>query len=684
MGFELYRHLGLRIDVGTTLDISRDSASAFITVPPSRPTRRGGAQVRSTSVPPQCFSLHNSKYCGGSSGSGYGNHRMSTLVTISGQHVVDAGDFDKVLDQYFGSTDEFRYINSFFGCQSWAGHPKPRYRIAYTCRSLLESAEARACNQDYKPQPLCASACNSYVGEWSALTSDTDMCANTTLAESNRQSLGESCESWPYDGKAGECVSNIESEAEICGFSTGQLGADKQDTEEIHRMCEYCKATKRSLCCRLSLVDERCSRLPTATSQALYLALMGIMGLLLSLIFTLVAWYLCQRNRADCDAKSQIFGCQATSKRAMLWRDFEAGSAYNSTTDTNTNVQAGAPLRSTSLALIKGWGRLWCSFVPPSLSSSANSFNQHNDSGSADSPSDACSRAALDIGGYSMYSQDLNPKLGHGAIVSLGARLLSRVDNVYTLATGLILRSDKQATRNIRNNSDKNDGTTPNEAAAAAAASVSIFTSADCSVRRTSDQKLILTTHLPKIQTYGLTMANFDSKVSAHKSNLTDSETVDKYNTFRSAIGTGSESDDNVIVRDMTIRKRDESLRGCPEVAQAIIADVEIDRGNTRGPKRESEKKVPSVALDTIYSDAESIDSDMFTVLYPHSSVEGDELTIKPGEKIRLLRLFSDGWTFVQRTDDGGVGAVPAVCLDTDPGAIMEYARIMDKLAMGK
>ncbi|KAI7825576.1 hypothetical protein BX661DRAFT_40039 [Kickxella alabastrina] len=129
------------------------------------------------------------------------NHRMSTLVTISGQHVVDAGDFDKVLDQYFGSTDEFRYINSFFGCQSWAGHPKPRYRIAYTCRSLLESAEARACNQDYKPQPLCASACNSYVGEWSALTSDTDMCANTTLAESNRQSLERAASRGPTMAK---------------------------------------------------------------------------------------------------------------------------------------------------------------------------------------------------------------------------------------------------------------------------------------------------------------------------------------------------------------------------------------------------------------------------------------------------------------------------------------------------
>ncbi|KAJ1899990.1 hypothetical protein LPJ66_001763 [Kickxella alabastrina] len=681
MGFELYRHLGLQIDVGTGLDTSRDRASAFITVPPSRITRRSGAQVRSTSVPPQCFSLHNSKYCGGSSGSGYGDHRMSTLVTISGQHVVDAGDFDKVLDQYFGSPDELRYINSFFGCQSWAGQPKPRYRIAYTCRSILESAEARACNQDYKPQPLCASACNSYVGEWSALTSDTDMCTNTTLTESNRQSLAESCESWPYDGKDGECVSNIKSETEICGFSTGQLGADKQDTEEIHRMCEYCKATDRSRCCRLSLVDERCSRLPTATNQALYLALMGIMGLLLSLIFTLVVWYLCQRNRANCDAKSQIFGSQATSKSATLWRDFEAGSAYNSTINTNTNVQAGAPLRSTSLALIKGWGRLWCSFVPPSPSSSTNSFNQHNDPGSADSPSGACSRAALDIGVYSVYSQDLNPKLGHGAMVPLGAKLLSRVDNVYTLAIGLILRSDKQATRNIRNNRDKNDGTTPNEAAAAAA---SIFTAADCSVSRTSDQTLILTTHLPKIQIYGLTMANFDSKVSAHKSNLTDSETVDKYNTFRSAIGTDSESDDNVIARDMTIRKRDQSLRGCPEVAQAIITDVEIDRGNTCGPKRESEKKVPSVALHAIYSDAESIDSDLFTVLYPYSSVEGDELTIKPGEKIRLLRLFSDGWTFVQRTDDGRVGAVPAVCLDTDPGAIVEYASMMDELAMRK
>ncbi|KAJ2122068.1 hypothetical protein IW147_003767 [Coemansia sp. RSA 720] len=57
-------------------------------------------------------------------------------------------------------------------------------------------------------------------------------------------------------------------------------------------------------------------------------------------------------------------------------------------------------------------------------------------------------------------------------------------------------------------------------------------------------------------------------------------------------------------------------------------------------------------------------DSDIFEVLYPYSPVESDELAITPGEKIRVLRVFSDGWAFVQRVDDGKIGAIPAVCLD--------------------
>ncbi|KAJ2633122.1 hypothetical protein H4R22_000701 [Coemansia sp. RSA 1290] len=65
--------------------------------------------------------------------------------------------------------------------------------------------------------------------------------------------------------------------------------------------------------------------------------------------------------------------------------------------------------------------------------------------------------------------------------------------------------------------------------------------------------------------------------------------------------------------------------------------------------------------------DIDVTDGDMFTVLYPYTPVENDELAIAPGDKVRVLRTFSDGWTFVQRVDDSKIGAIPAVCLDTEP-----------------
>ncbi|KAJ2360432.1 hypothetical protein H4S01_005734, partial [Coemansia sp. RSA 2610] len=131
------------------------------------------------------------------------DYYMSTLVTVGGHRVADASELDSVMDSYFGSPDEQEYINRFFGCQSWTGQAAPRYRISYTCRSLLESREARRCNSgDMPPPPLCAGTCNTYVREWSALTLNHSMCINNILSEDRRRSLADGCNAWPYNGTA--------------------------------------------------------------------------------------------------------------------------------------------------------------------------------------------------------------------------------------------------------------------------------------------------------------------------------------------------------------------------------------------------------------------------------------------------------------------------------------------------
>ncbi|ORX67124.1 hypothetical protein DL89DRAFT_259650 [Linderina pennispora] len=86
--------------------------------------------------------------------------RQQLLLATNIAHVLDTRGFDSVLDGYFNTSSEFEYINSFFGCESWSGYPTPRYRIAYTCRSLLESAEAKLCNKLHQPPPLCKDSCS--------------------------------------------------------------------------------------------------------------------------------------------------------------------------------------------------------------------------------------------------------------------------------------------------------------------------------------------------------------------------------------------------------------------------------------------------------------------------------------------------------------------------------------------
>ncbi|KAJ2452955.1 hypothetical protein EV183_002540 [Coemansia sp. RSA 2336] len=160
-----------------------------------------------------CFSLKTSKFCGG----WYGDYSMSVMTTVGGYRVTNAEDFDAVMESYFGSQDEFDYINRFFGCQSWAGYPMPRYRISYTCRSLLESDEARMCNSEHSvPPPLCAGTCKTYVNEWTALTANHSLCINNALSEDRRKLLAKGCGSWPYNGTS-VCVASVESGAEVCG-----------------------------------------------------------------------------------------------------------------------------------------------------------------------------------------------------------------------------------------------------------------------------------------------------------------------------------------------------------------------------------------------------------------------------------------------------------------------------------
>ncbi|KAJ2676154.1 hypothetical protein IWW42_000823 [Coemansia sp. RSA 1085] len=354
-----------------------------------------------------CFSLKASKFCGG----WYGDYSMSVMTTVGGYRVTNAEDFDTVMESYFGSQDEFDYINRFFGCQSWTGYPMPRYRISYTCRSLLESDEARICNaKNSMPPPLCAGTCKGYVNEWTALTANHSLCVNNALSEDRRKLLAKGCESWPYNGTS-VCVSSVESGAEVCGFAIAD-GPSKLDGHSRD-------------------------------------------------------WQLLRQNSVQANPDP--------AAKAVIW-----------------------PLR------IQKALRLF--------------HRRRRSSGS----------------GY------VSTRSKHGSLV---------------------------------------------------------------------EQPLAETDQAPS------------------------------------------------SLLNLTIAKRGQSLRGCKGQLKPSPSET------SSLAKSENES---NDALEN-QIDIDVTDGDMFTVLYPYTPVENDELAIAPGDKVRVLRTFSDGWTFVQRVDDSKIGAIPAVCLDTEP-----------------
>ncbi|KAJ1987096.1 hypothetical protein GGI25_003343 [Coemansia spiralis] len=530
----------------------------------------------------RCFPLRKSKYCG----AGLGNYYMSALVTIGGKHVTNAEDLDTVMDTYFDSPDEQNYINNFFGCQSWTGQPTPRFRIAYTCRSLLESKEAVACNVYHKPPALCIGACNAYVGEWAALTQNSRMCANTTLAELRRNSLADSCIAWPYNGTSG-CVSSTGSGTEICGFPLPQTDSGQLSAYDFGRLCHFCKNSKDS-CCRTPLVVERCSRKSLKKrNSVLYVALTISMTLVLAFLLAVAAWYMCIARRAN--------DHQAEQRSINSIMNFDKVKAVGMHSED-------LPEQSASTGFSSGDANKACSTISMSSALSASSS-----SSARNTTSSSYQR------GYSNVKEDKDVLVCERQPAyppdrkSFKQVMLVQMPNVFEgiAKASLLFKSKRtqEASQPITKRSSMGKGPNRN----------------DCGGS-------------PKEATAGGAADLHDIKKSA--------AVIDGESQGHQQFGT-----------------RSQSLRGCPcnKLRTKLLKDVPEQN------KRQTEQATDCGCCTDVKPKASN---ELYTVLYPYSSVEKDELSIVPGEQVHILRLFSDGWSFVQRVNDGRVGAIPVVCLD--------------------
>ncbi|KAJ1946732.1 hypothetical protein FBU59_001965 [Linderina macrospora] len=541
-----------------------------------------------------CFSLQTSRYCGGT----FANYYMSSHAKVNGQYVLDAHAFDSVLDGYFNSSSEFTYINSFFNCEAWSGYPTPRYRIAYTCRSLLESAEAKLCNKLRQPPPLCKTSCSVYVSQWAEMTNNTKLCRNTALAESSRLSLAESCDSAPYNGSLG-CIPGIESGAEICGFTVLAHPTKNQRSA----VCDFCKHSGDS-CCTSREALRLCG---VVTSHTFYIAIITSMSLLLLLIGVTILRFFhkrAHRKRMPSSPVSQASTELPGPSVINYWpkkRKLQPAGTSNEWCDTDS-VFVSAPSTPTQ-------GRV---------------------QGPRPNP-DALSRPQLNTtkNGRRTVAQQLVAFLGTTANSQLHT-FAAKVQKTASRMMPNIERKRKLAQK--LSASDQSEPLSPRLGNA-----------------EVSSLPPQLAPHLPLLHTPVLP-ADLNRLMAFTEPN----ESVP-----------GDTSPPKVLrcpPPDITISKRNQSLRGRPSIDQAFYIDIH----------RKEKQQEPAEGLA---KDGQAVEPDLFTVLYPYMPVENDELSIRPGEMVRVLRLFLDGWTFVQRMDDGAIGAVPAVCLDTDLADI-EFATL--------
>lgn len=162
-----------------------------------------------------CFPLKQSRYCGGQGG--YGNYFMASLITARGDSVYDHSTLDSSLDSYFSiPKDSGNGITKTFGCQSWDPDLHLRFRFAYACHTLLNSAEAQLCNQN-ELTPMCPASCTDYVNDLISYTNNRTFCPNTTFSENTRQSLAQKCHSQAPSSEKNGCVYDVMTENEICG-----------------------------------------------------------------------------------------------------------------------------------------------------------------------------------------------------------------------------------------------------------------------------------------------------------------------------------------------------------------------------------------------------------------------------------------------------------------------------------
>jgi hypothetical protein len=137
-------------------------------------------------------------------------------------NVTSVAQFDQRMRNYVNSTSFYLFP---LGCLSSNYNPKvayARYSLARLCADMVQNSHSLGpCNfeNDIYPPPLCQNTCLEWVDDVDRITSDPNICSNTSLRNKTLNYYSEQCTSWQgVNGTIDQnCISGLANEPFYCG-----------------------------------------------------------------------------------------------------------------------------------------------------------------------------------------------------------------------------------------------------------------------------------------------------------------------------------------------------------------------------------------------------------------------------------------------------------------------------------
>ncbi|PVV03076.1 hypothetical protein BB560_002441 [Smittium megazygosporum] len=558
-----------------------------------------------------CFSLKGSAIC---------KNEFSSLrlpvISFRGNTINSSKAFDTELIDFFLSDQYKKQLETTFRC-SGLGNDIPtnleQARNAFVCRKLYSTLGAQKCSNNSTVGDVCRSSCLSYVSSWKKYISSYGICNNLTETNQSLDRFELICTSELYNK---DTSSNCVEVKQLPSSCDEKIGNPKT-------ACAFCKSNPQDPCCMESGLTNTCVLKDLLKgkrqSEVSMIALFVILGLLLVLFIILV--YLAKKRFSSSknNPKNDSFNNMnfSVSKKSMnhLLESNTVNGETSRTIENDINLKTQAATNAEDSNQIKA--------------------------------------ANQDIEGsntFGLLQIEHNQRASEINIESIlkGSKATDLFSDENNVAHSNTTKSAPNASDPLSQKLKPSD-----------------FDRANTFSPRVSK---IVDTDTQDLLNKSISNTLKKSIELTRKSNFVEN----KSNTYTPIEEKNETGDDkSSMLEHPFLTTRVQSAQSSP-----LFAELR-DRYLSSKSKPDHIEIVPvrkSISLKSISQESHvsSYISDKYEFLegkylcsvYSYYPKEYDELELNPGDIVRIIKVFSDGWALVELAKGLKVGAVPLVCLD--------------------